>query len=515
LSSEHLIKPLHNHVLNRSSEEELGWESTLVQPDDALKENLQSILGGTHAPAIFFSASHGIGWPYNHELQYSTQGALVCQDWRRFDAQEFPTLKHILTAAEIPDTANLLGSMIFPFACFGLGTPYKDEFAIAKNLQRSRLAPRPFLSALPLRLLGHPNGGALAVIGHVERAWPHSFSWGELKSTTGAFESLLTNLMDGMPVGLAMDRMNLRYAEIATTLADSLKELAFDPEFISAFWTANNDARGYAILGDPAARLSLAPAGTKEDTRTAINISSPMTGALPVVFSEPALQVLDEKERIVAAKQNDALQKEAGPFSTEGSAEPPDAGAETSAIEPSPSPEIDVGGGEQPPPEPLRKPDLGPAQPGVGASPAFASAFDGLAAAVRTYSPDESFGPVDDFKRAVGPIVENLNTALRNVADKLQQAAANIATLEVSTSVVEDLDSFNVSQPDPSKTRARYKTTVSLTGDIDLYLPGEAQEFDEVMLNLHREMVQQAQANRLEMIKALGEIVASLFGAKP
>lgn len=319
LSAENLIKPLHNHVLAQSSEFGLGWESTLVEPVDALKENLLSIFGGSQAPAIFFSASHGIGWPYNHELQYRSQGGLVCQDWRRFDAKEKPTLAHILTAAEIPDTANLLGSIIFPFACFGLGTPYKDEFAIAMIQERTRLAPRPFLSTLPVRLLGHPNGSALAVIGHVDRAWPHSFGWGELKSTTGAFESLLTNLMNGMPVGLAMDRMNLRYAEIATTLANNLKELAYSEDYISINeltyqWTANNDARGYAILGDPATKLSLAPIGAKVDTRPSIQVSSSMTGGLPVVFSAPALQVLDEKEQQIAAKQNEAIQKDAGPL---------------------------------------------------------------------------------------------------------------------------------------------------------------------------------------------------------
>jgi hypothetical protein len=69
--------------------------------------------------------------------------------------------------------------------------------------------------------------------------------------------------------------------------------------------------------------------------------------------------------------------------------------------------------------------------------------------------------------------------------------------------------------PDPAQFDTRFKTTVSLTGDVRLYLSAQPQDIDETLVDLHRQMVEQAQTNRLETIKSLGEMIASLFGTKP
>jgi hypothetical protein len=45
-------------------------------------------------------------------------------------------------------------------------------------------------------------------------------------------------------------------------------------------------------------------------------------------------------------------------------------------------------------------------------------------------------------------------------------------------------------------------------------VPRQSEEVDELLLSLHKEMVNQALTNRLEMVKAIAETVASLFGGQ-
>ena len=153
----------------------------------------------------------------------------------------------------------------------------------------------------------------------------------------------------------------------------------------------------------------------------------------------------------------------------------------------------------------------------------FASPMDGLAFALQAYTSEGqvsfamggeegmAFNILDDAKNMVKDVVVNLNSALQNLSKRLLEATNEALTLEVTTSLVEDLDSFDPQKPGEQKAAARFKTTISATGDIQAYLPNRPGALDEVLRDLHKDMVEQAMLNRMETVKAIGELVASLF----
>ena len=231
----------------------------------ATKETFAALLRGAPIrPELTFTASHGIGMPPGHQYQEMLQGALLCQDWPGAGTPTDP-VAHCFSAVDVPPDAQLLGRVFFHFACFGIGTPQTDEYIPMGP--PVPIAARPFVARLPQVLLSHPNGGALAAIGHIERAWGCSIG-GAAGRQIQPFTNAARGILAGWPVGHAVKDFNERFASLSAELSQiveyAMKGATVPPEDIASRYVERNDARNYAVLGDPAARLRVADLAGEE-----------------------------------------------------------------------------------------------------------------------------------------------------------------------------------------------------------------------------------------------------------
>lgn len=261
VSVEDLVIPLAREL----EADDDGWRIDTVLRADATKARLAELIGGGNGedrPAFLFTAGHAALFANGHPRQLAEQGALVCADWPGPGGGGLLP-EHLFGAGDLHADARLGGLVTFHFGCFTAGTPRHDSFKLTSPDEPRPIAPHPFVAGLSRRLLGHPGGGTLAVIGHVDRAWMHSFRWAGAGSQVQVFASTARKILRGDPVGHALEDFGVRYAELSTEL-NALRWERFesgddvDEEEQAGLWQAFQDARGYALLGDPAVRLRTA-----------------------------------------------------------------------------------------------------------------------------------------------------------------------------------------------------------------------------------------------------------------
>ncbi len=285
IARDKLVRPLLEQLTRRVTTTQ-DWSMIAAIDEHAMKSDLERLLGGPTTPALLFTASHGMGWPSGDAEQRDHQGALLCGDWPgpgNWNGRLPPSF--FLSAGDIADDARLLGLVVCMFAEFGAGTPRLDNFSVATGGPARELAPAAFVSRLCQRLLGHPNGGALAVIGHVDVQWTTSFTEGsDGNEGFGLFLNVLDRLMRGHTVGSALEILNTRYAQLASALLDDLLgRPKSDTREMSFAITRTLDARNYIVLGDPAARLPLDGVPAQErPTIVSIAESGARIGEIPI-----------------------------------------------------------------------------------------------------------------------------------------------------------------------------------------------------------------------------------------
>ncbi|MCU0485573.1 MAG: hypothetical protein MUC85_05620 [Anaerolineales bacterium] len=261
LSADRLVTPLADGLPGMPGiAQQLGFQSKKLVEQAAKRAELTQVFApaaGVKPPAFLFTASHGMVWPFSKPAeQRARQGALLCQDWPGFGKI---SPDNYFAASDLPAEARLQGMITFHFACYSAGTPLDDRYLHKARTKPPQIAAAPFIAALPKALLSHPKGSALAVIGHVERAWDTSIATTEAGDQIGPFQSAIGYILHGEPVGFAVKDINMRYATYSVNIADLLEQLSFgkdipDQELATA-WIKRNDAEGYIIIGDPAVRL--------------------------------------------------------------------------------------------------------------------------------------------------------------------------------------------------------------------------------------------------------------------
>jgi hypothetical protein len=247
------------------AQEAMNWTFQTVRGESATKTALSKVLGGGETPALIFTACHGMCYKMGDERQLTQQGSLLCEDWPGFGKIK---PEHIFTAQDLSESANLLGTICFLWASYSAGTPrWAAHFRYPE--ERTQIASRASVASLPQRLLSNRNGGALAVIGLIECGWFFPLEEESsrqiknektLSSPVSLFVNTIRRLIEGYPVGWAVEYFSQRAGELALELTDALEEnrsgKAVDDEALDRLRIATADARTYVIVGDPAVRLT-------------------------------------------------------------------------------------------------------------------------------------------------------------------------------------------------------------------------------------------------------------------
>ncbi len=281
--------------------------------------------------------------------------------------------------------------------------------------------------------------------------------------------------MSGETVGSAIDDLNLRYAEIATMLSGEIEEAEYtQPDLykLARLWTANNDARGYALLGDPAVRLPVAPLGTQAAAeRPVIAAVTSRSGSLP---PPPLGETLPAAPAAVPASVPAAVP-------SPDSASPPAVPAAEPATEPATA--------------------AAPAQPVAAGTPGAAPAY-GVG--------EDYFLGADTLKQ----VRDSLTDTMQQLAARLAAFVDNATSLNVATYISDEIESisYNAGTKDfNGEAHQRALTHVSLDGDIKIVIPTEAGELDQALWEIHARMVDQAMSNRTVLIKVAAEILTGFF----
>ena len=154
-----LIEPLLGNIKHKERRRIRG-----LLGNDASKENILKFIGGEETPSLLLLASHGVGFDAGDRRQFDQQGSLLCQDWPGPKKWRSHPLRDMYIASEdICSSSDVRGiiAILLPVTV----EVHQDLIATRQMINGKRSRRAILWPSCQQRLLGHPRGSALAVVG--------------------------------------------------------------------------------------------------------------------------------------------------------------------------------------------------------------------------------------------------------------------------------------------------------------------------------------------------------------
>jgi len=280
LPGEQLVAPLVSDFDKQFGPQ--GWKVQDITGEFAVKSNLAGLLGGGRTPAFLFVNAEGLQVSSGVTEQRAIQGALLCNDWPGLGSTYIPQPEHYFAGYDLLPDARVFGLVAFLYASFSMGTPPQDE--MQRLVTGQSVSGQPSTAALAQRLLAHPSGSALAVVGLTGRAWGYSFQHPRLAGQTDIYRRVLGSLAAGEPLGSALSWASIYAAQVSAEFQERLgdfKSGSADPADLLSLWVSCQDFLALSLLGDPAVQLRLAGGGRVEGTIDGSVMSNMFAGVEP------------------------------------------------------------------------------------------------------------------------------------------------------------------------------------------------------------------------------------------
>jgi hypothetical protein len=259
VTAQYFARPLVEDITRHEED----WRVSSYIGEAATKRQLWQLLSGDERPAFLFATGHTVLLKNDDPRQHHCQGALICQDWPGPTLENVPVSTDMFFSADdVDDQARLLGLVTMYIASYSLGMTPVDMAAV----QVQPASRPPFVSELPQRLLSHPKGGGLAVVGSVDLMWSifseeHVGRDSILPKLIEPYSRTIQQILAGFPIGFAVEYCQDRYVELATELNEMLDDIRFgrsyDDTALVEIFTAANNLKNLAVLGDPAVRIPI------------------------------------------------------------------------------------------------------------------------------------------------------------------------------------------------------------------------------------------------------------------